>query len=866
MQEGEKPQRLEGTQVLHFHIVRQLGAGGMGVVYQALDTKLGRQVALKFLPPHVGFEVNLKRRLIQEAKAASSLDHPNVATIYGIEELEDGRMFISMAYYEGETLAHMVREGPLPVSLAVSYAMQVCQGLSEAHSRGVVHRDIKPSNILVTTQGVVKILDFGLAKTAGDATLTEAGATVGTAAYMSPEQARGEEAGRQSDVWSLGVVLYEMIAGKLPFPGSNAHSMMYKALHDDPEPLDAGVSPDLDRVLKRALAKDKAERYGSAEELLHDLKAIASGIPLEAVTRTITLPSAPPVSRISTFPRRRKWWAAAAAVPLIAAAVFLLPTSGRWDRTTARRVAVLPFRNIGNDPANAALCEGLEEMLSSRLAGLDAARDPMLVIPAGEVRRRNVSSASDAKRLLGATLVIDGTLMKTGRGLQMTLNLVDAAKLLTLRSAVLSDPAGDFAVLEDGAIRRVAELLAMRAGAGEPGNKSSTVPAAYESYLKGVGYMGRFDKPESLDNAIAEFTKAVQTDPRFALAYAGLGESSRLKYRIGKDPRWLESAVDNSKRAIALNDQLAPAYVTLGRVHDAGGDTNLAIQEFDTALKTEPRNPDAMLGLAGAYEHAGRAREAEQLYRKGIDLRPEFWDGYSRLAAFYTRQGRYKDAESQYRLAIKYAPDNAILFGNFGVLLYNMQNRAEARRMFENSIALTPTYSSYSNLGTLESEEGRYAEAALVFERALKLNDRDYHVWNNLATAYERSSGWDARARGTLERAAGLAEKERQAHPNNPSILADLATYNAKLGRAEVAMERLRQAKALAPDDVDVLFWVAEAYEEMGRRGDALAELDAAFKLGLAPDRVAKDPEFRALRKDARYSALIQNLAKRASK
>jgi serine/threonine protein kinase/tetratricopeptide (TPR) repeat protein len=893
MPAGEDRQSLIGRQCLHYLVVERLGAGGMGVVFKAVDQKLGRNVALKFLPPYLNSDETLKHRLLQEAKAASALDHQNVGTVYGIEELEDGQMFIVMAYYEGETLADKIRQRAVPQSLAVFYACQVLEGLAEAHAKGVVHRDIKPSNILVTRQGVAKILDFGLAKIAGATAFTQTGTTLGTAAYMSPEQARGREAGQRSDLWSVGVVLYEILAGKLPFPGASVHSMMYAVIHEPPQPMEVSVAPDLDRIIQRALEKNPAERYPRAEEMLHDLQTVAAGIPLDSATRTLVVPSgtwssgalaqsAPQTGHNIAGPasvpleRRRRWLIAAALVPILAAAALIIPSvratawtlfTGKLFKPSIRRVAVLPFRNIGDDPSTAALCDGLQAILTSRLASLQNSQDPIWVIPAGEVRRRKVTNARDAHNELQAGLAVDGTVMKAGQRLQLTVNLVDAASLRTIGSAVLSDPTGDFSSLEDQAIKRVAELLAVKTNANDKTVKASaTVPAAYESYVKGVGFMGRFDKPESLDSAIAEFRNAIKTDPRFALAYAGLGEASRLKYRIDKDPKWLDSALENTKRAIDLNDQLAPAYVTLGRLHDANGQPELAVQEFQTALKLDPRNPDANLGLASTYERVGRMKEAEELFKQAVDLRPDFWDGHNRLAAFYARQGRYKDAEAEYRRAVQLAPDNALLIGNFGVLLYNMQNRAEARKMHEKSLSLMPTYSTYSNLGTLEFEDGHYAEAARMYEQALKMNDRDYHVWANLAGAYNWSSGWDAKARGTLERAAELAEKQRQARPNDAQVLADLATYHAKLGHSDQAMERLRQAKALAPDDVDVLFWTSEAYEEMGLHNEALAGLEKACKLGLAIDRIKRDPEFRQLQKNDRFISMTRKLEKPLTK
>jgi eukaryotic-like serine/threonine-protein kinase len=836
----------------------------MGVVYKALDEKLERHVALKFLPPYIGSDQNLKQRLLQEAKAASALDHPNVGTIFGIEETPEGEIFIVMACYEGGTLAERLQRGPLPVNAALFYAVQALRGVAAAHAKSIVHRDIKPSNLFVTADGLLKILDFGLAKTTEAIHLTTEGTAVGTAAFMSPEQALGREAGPQSDLWSVGVVLYEMLAGRLPFAGQTQMSMLYQIAHEAYRPLDESVPVEIRRIVDRALSKNIAERYQNADEMLRELQAALSGIPLDSETKTLVLDTsslraASQVAAAAPAAKRQgtRWIAGAlVAVLLMVVGAFagqnllrsILPA--KWFGPSVRRLAVLPFRNIGNDPANAALCDGLEEILSARLAGAQNKKNGLVVIPAGEIRRRNIVSAADAWKQLGATVVVEGTVMRAGPGLQMTIDVVDAVKLSSINSVVLKDPVGDFTALGDGAADRVAEMLSVRAGNGQ---RPNTTPAASESYVKATGYLVRYDKPENLDKAIAEFENATRQDPRFALAYAGLAEACRLKYRIDKDSKWLQSATDNAKQAVALDGQLAPAYITLGRLYDGAGQKDLAIQELNTALRLDPLNADATLSLGTAYEHAGRTRDAETLYKKSINLRPDYWDGYNRLAQFYTKQGRYPEAEAQYRQAITYAPDNAILFGNFGVLLYNMQKREEARKMYQKSIEISPTYPSYSNLGELDMEDGRYAEAAQLYEKALKLNDRDYHVWTNLAAAYENSSGWNAKARGTLEHAADLAEAVRKERPQDSGVLADLATYDAKLGRKDVALQRLRQALALSPDDVDVLFWTSEAYEEMGMRDEALAGLRAAFQKGLGADRVEHDPEFKRLRTDARY-------------
>ncbi len=265
-----------GKTISHYKIIEKIGAGGMGVVYKAQDTKLDRFVALKFLPPHVGQAEDEKKRFIHEAKAASALDHPNICTIYEIDESEDGQMFIAMAYYEGESLKEKIEPGPLPLAGVLDIAIQIVQGLAKAHAREITHRDIKPANIIITEDNQVKIVDFGLAKLAGQTRLTEEGTTLGTIAYMSPEQAQGSEVGPRADIWALGVVLYEMVTGRQPFAGDYQQAIVYSIMIDDPEPVTAlrtGVPMELERIIGKAMAKDPDQLYQHVDEIAVDLNS-----------------------------------------------------------------------------------------------------------------------------------------------------------------------------------------------------------------------------------------------------------------------------------------------------------------------------------------------------------------------------------------------------------------------------------------------------------------------------------------------------------------------------------------------------------------------------------------------------------------
>jgi serine/threonine protein kinase/tetratricopeptide (TPR) repeat protein len=630
----------------------------MGVVYKELDTKLVRPVALKFLPAQIGGEGVLRERFLQEARAASALDHPNIGAIYGIEDSPDGQMYIVMAYYPGESLADRIKRGTVPMVQAVDLAIQIAEGLAEAHARGIVHRDIKPSNIIVTPQGVAKIVDFGLAKLAGSTDLTVTGTMVGTVAYMPPEQAAGH-GDHRSDLWSLGVLLFEMLSGRLPFHGDSYPAMLLAIARDEPAPM-TQLAPPMEQIIRKALAKNPAERYQCASEIVDDLSTVraAASAADGTVTESMVIQDTPgrssvpasPAPAVSNGPPPRRdrlnaRTAAAVLAPLLAIAALWIPPVRRslpnWFGPRDKHVVVLPFSNVGSDPANAALCEGLMETLTGNLSSFEQSQSSLWVVPASEVRVRNVSSAADARRLFGVNLVVTGSVQRAGSSVRLVVSLVDAASLRQLGSQVLDDAGGNFAVLQDSAVAQLSRLLElernprMRPGAGQERN---VVPAAYEAYLTGLGYMRRYDKPGNLDMAISEFSSAIKTDPRFALAHAGMGEAYRAQFRVTKDPRWLPQALQSCNRAIEIDSQVAAAHVTLGLLQDGSGQRDLAIVHFQRALELDPHSAEALAGMGGAYEAMGRMAEAEASFQKAAALRPNYWSGVNSLGAFYFRQ------------------------------------------------------------------------------------------------------------------------------------------------------------------------------------------------------------------------------------
>ncbi|MDX1548008.1 MAG: serine/threonine-protein kinase, partial [Rhodothermales bacterium] len=493
-----------------------LGRGGMGVVYRAYDARLDRPVALKFLPPHLSGDARARQRFVAEARAASALDHPHICTIYDVGQAEDGRTYIAMAYYEGQTLKERLAGGPLPAGEAVAVASQVAEALAAAHARGIVHRDVKPGNIFLTEAGAVKLLDFGLAKTAGT-DLTRPGTTLGTVAYLSPEQARGEAAGASADLWALGVVLYEMLAGKRPFRGEHAQSILRAVLDDVPPPLPTlrpALPEGLPGLVERALAKHPADRYPDAAALLADLRAVREG----------AAPAAPP-RRASPAMRRRLPYVGlavlAAVVSLWALLTLWPPPAADSDASAFTALAVLPLDDFSEDPDAAYFADGMTEALIANLAQIEALRviSRTSVMPYRDTER----PLPEIARALGVDAVIEGSVTRAGSRVRITVQLIDAATDQHLWAQSYERGLGDVLALQDEVARAIAAEVHAQLTPQEQTRLASARPvdpAAYEAYLRGR-YQWNTRTPDGLARALEFYQASLAHDPTYAPAHAG---------------------------------------------------------------------------------------------------------------------------------------------------------------------------------------------------------------------------------------------------------------------------------------------------------------------------------------------------------
>ena len=809
-----------GRQVGKYLLQEQLGAGGMGIVFRAEDLKLRRSVALKFLPPHLTSDPVQRAQLLREARAASKLDHVNIGTIYSIEEAHDGQIFIVMACYEGETLKSRIGRVPITGAEVENIAAQIAEGLREAHSNGVVHRDIKPSNLILTRQGVLKIIDFGLAKLQEPETQSRSGKVAGTAAYMSPEQAQGKPVDQRSDLWALGVVLYEMLTGRLPFHGESTPGLLYAIVHQSPEAA-SQLSAQWGAIVDRALTKDPARRYQNAAEFLNALER----------RRNFALAETETIAQMAKTTFKRKWVAMAAAGTLAAAGIGLYLTSGPVVEVGPKHLAVLPFANIGDDPANRITSDGLLETLTGRLSDLDSSGNTLVVVPASEVRQRKVIEPSDAAKQLGVNFVVTGSVQRDEKGVRLTVNLMGPRNMRQIGSAVISGSGGNYPGLEDSAVMKLAKMLRVDAQTAGSAPQPRADPAAYEQYLEAMGYLHRWDQQGNLEKAIALFEKVAQVDPKFHLGLAGLSEAYRLRYTLDHNQRWVDLALQAANRALEADSKLEPVYVTLGRVHNSTGQYEVAMEEFERALNLAPRDAGAIQGMAQTYQRLGRNQEAESMFRRGAALRPDSWEGYLRLGNFYYTLRRFPEAESQYRRVLELAPENAPAYINLGTVLTNENRYGEARTVLERAVSLNPTYSAYNNLANVYYLEGRYADAATIYQKALRLNNADYLVWGNLGAAYAAAPALANQSQAAFEKAALLAEQKAREAPD-AAVEAELGAYYARLKMPDKARVRLESALALAPEDTTVMMTVAEGYAILGDRAMATVQLRKALALG----------------------------------
>lgn len=622
---------LIGREFSHYRITGQLGAGGMGVVYRALDLKLDRTVALKFLPPEATRDPAAKIRFVNEARAASALDHPNICTIHEIDEAEDGQLFIVMACYEGETLKDRIARGPLPLDEVLDTAQGIAQGLAKAHGQGIVHRDVKPANIFLTSDGAVKILDFGLAKLAKATGVTRTGATLGTVAYMAPEQAGGEETDHRTDLWCLGVVLYEMATGRPPFRGEENQAVIFAILNGEPEPPTAvrtGVPMELERLIARCLEKDPGARYQTAGDLASDLQRVRGNLgsdlqPTVALMRQDDFRRRSPLALIGmTF-----------AVLLVVLVVLVgLNIGGLRDRLagdgdegTIRSLAVLPFGNMMDDAEQDFFVDGMHEALITELSKIGTLRVTSR-LSAMHYRGTDLSLPEVASEL-DVDALVEGSVLRVGSQVRITAQLIRGADdahlwaedytreledVLNLLGEVARSISGEIDVV-------LTPVQEERLSAGRPVDT-----AVYEMLLRGKHHLNRFNYEDALE-ARRYFEQVVAADPEFAEGHSFLAASYIVMSLMGQFPsdQVFPPARAATVKALELDPEFAGAYTARGFIElYYDGDWAAAERTFRRALELNPSDTFALTGMADILTVQGRPDEAVDMAWRGRQLDP----------------------------------------------------------------------------------------------------------------------------------------------------------------------------------------------------------------------------------------------------
>jgi len=634
-----------GQTISHYKVLERLGAGGMGVVYKAEDTKLGRMVALKFLPSDLTRDPEAKQRFILEAKTASYLQHGNICTIHDIDETPDGQLFIVMDYYQGETLKETISKGPLPLDRAVNLAGQIAAGLKEAHDHGIVHRDIKPANILITEKGQVKIMDFGLAKFAGQTHLTRTGSTLGTTAYMSPEQARGDEVDARSDIWSFGVVFFELIAGQRPFSGGYEQAVIYSILNEKPAPLSElrnELPYGVVQVVERLLQKRPQDRYQTMGEVLNDLRILRSKL-----------------------------------------------EGGNQDTDTKKRVpsiAVLPFADMSAQKDQEYFCDGIAEEIINALSHISELQ--VVARTSAFAFKGTMLDVREIGKKLNVNAVLEGSIRKAGNRLRITAQLITVTDGYHLWSEKFDRDMADIFTIQDEISTAIVDHLKIKWLSGDKTavqRRSTGNVEAYNLYLKGLYFVAR-PSIDSYHKALGFFQAGIDKDPNFALAYAGMANvfAGLGVMNLAPPNEMWPKAKEMLHKALSLDQELAEAHaIAAGLAFWYEWDWEAAGKNFDRVLSLNPG--DAMShGMRGwFFLNRRRFNEAIVEIRKALELDPLMPLYYAWSVGLHWSIGMPDQALEEFAKALEIDPHNGLAYFHAGVAYFQKGNLDEALEMLE---------------------------------------------------------------------------------------------------------------------------------------------------------------------------------------
>ena len=820
----------------------------MGSVYRALDLELHRTVALKVVKDELVEDPIAHERLKQEILLASRISHRNVLRIHDLAEA-DGLHFISMAWVEGDDLEKLIRrEAPLSEERIRHLGEQLCLGLEAAHEEGIVHRDLKPSNILLDEKGHVCIADFGLAQPLqGPHAVNAASEVSGTPLYMSPEQVEGKEIGEASDLFSLGLILYEMATGEVPFRGDSPISAMLRRVIEaakNPQLVNPNLSDSLSAIILRCLERDPNDRYPSVAALRAQL------CPAPVTTESNSRAAA----SIKTTPALRRTWryGIAGACGALALAGWLFWQHRRATSLTSetpkggKYIAVLPFRPLGTDPKIKFDAEGLGEAISSRLLSLSSVHP----ISAQALERVDLRQSEDKiAKEVGANLIVRGSVQEENENISVDVRVDNIETNQTIWNSHFGGIRKDLFNLQDQVSNGLAIALA-----GEPSAKDlERMPfkptqdlAAFDLYLAGREILKNHRDADSAKAALQQFQAASVKDPSFALAWTGIADASLLLYRVTKDPIWSAKAVNAAEEAARRNDRLPEVPFALGSAYTATGRNAQAIEEIKRALKLAPNSDDGYVRLGRAYMATGQRNASLAAFKKAVELNPYYWYNHKQLGVAYAQFGHNQEALKQFKEQTELNPQDASGFSNLGAIYYKLDQLNESIPQFKKALELHASYDVYSNLGTVYQRLGRYEEAVRMFKKAVEINPNQAGAASNLGEAY-RAAGKSQEASETFNTGIKLAYAELQVNPQNTQALLNLAICYAGTGNLPKALEIMRRARSIDGNDSELAYRQATMLARDRRLAEAEAALRQAFKGGYSRREAEDEPDLKSV-------------------